>query len=190
MRLIGNALPIPAVLFYMRAAHPAKKISDVWHSNSDYTDLYATVRDGGEEEKRSIAQAKDLKHEEGPEAVHRDLRAMQNREGIIAWKDMSSKGLICKAALWRRDGDCERPGPEGPEGLAGHHEIRNIQQLNTTSHRPQGDGSSERLFRSVLEELRVALGAEEEDGGKKWPRRATSHTFYTSDERCAHPWTC
>ena len=119
MRLIGNALPIPAVLFYMRAAHPAKKISDVWHSNSDYTDLYATVRDGGEEEKRSIAQAKDLKHEEGPEAVHRDLRAMQNREGIIAWKDMSSKGLICKAALWRRDGDYERPGPEGTRGSRG-----------------------------------------------------------------------
>lgn len=38
------------------------------------TQTYATVRDGGEEEKRGIVQAKDLKHEEGPEAVHRDLR--------------------------------------------------------------------------------------------------------------------
>ena len=336
MKLIGNALPTPAVYFYMRAAmRPAnifkdlsepdielrseaeqqfmelhalstephaelnalslstltQRISDVCHSDSDYRDLYATVRDGGEEEKRSIVHAKadgeggivvsesgqwiisegdsepekDLR-QEILEMVHdpyhngfaidwkymkhhimwsgmkkdlkryietcaqcnlgknttqttkgkplplpvpdrpgqrlsMDMLSMPPEEaswggqkrrytGIIAWKDMFSKFCILipytgtlkaqeMADLYISHADqhfgdvteivSDRDQRYTSRVWQGIMKSKNIQQLKTTSHRPQGDGSSERLFRSVLEKLRVVLVAEKEDGGRKWP---------------------
>jgi site-specific DNA-cytosine methylase len=359
MKLIGNALPTPAVLFYMRAAmRPAnifkdlsepdielrpedeqqfmelhalstelpaelnalslstltQRISDVCQSNSDYRDLYATVRDGGEEEKRSIVHAKadgeggivvsesgqwiisegdsDLEkdlRQEILEMVHdpyhngfatdwnymrhhlmwscmkkdlkryietcaqcnlgknttqttkgkplplpvpdrpgqrlsMDMLSMPPEEaswggqkrrytGIIAWKDMFSKFCILipytgtlkaqeMADLYISHADqhfgdvteivSDRDQRYTSRVWQGIMKSKNIQQLKTTSHRPQGDGSSERLFRSVLEKLRVALVAEKEDGGGKWPellsgvQKALNNNRHTATGHAPH----